>query len=70
MTIQGEQKVRERYSHYSSVYIVRPIARKPIPLDFSAHVLSSNVIESAKNIPQKVIVTFKRKVVANDLKIS
>jgi hypothetical protein len=67
LILQGEQKVRERYSHYSSVYIVRPIALKPIPLDFSGHLLSSNVIESGKYIPQKVIVAYKRKVVGNDL---
>jgi hypothetical protein len=54
---------------WPSVYIVCQIALKPIPLDFSGHVLSSNVIKSVKNSPQKVIKAFKRKVVINKLKI-
>jgi hypothetical protein len=58
-TIQGEQKARERYSHCSRLHIVRLIALKPIPLDFLSHVLSSNDIESVKNIPKKVIVANK-----------
>ena len=59
--IQGEQKVRERYSHCSGVHIVRLIALKAIPLDFWGHVLSSHDIKSARNIPYKVIVANKKR---------
>jgi hypothetical protein len=45
----------EQYSHCSRVHIVRRIALKPILLDFWGRVLSSNDIESVKNIPQKVL---------------
>jgi hypothetical protein len=35
---------------------------KPTQLDFSGHVLSSDVVKSVENIPKKVIVANKRKV--------
>jgi hypothetical protein len=56
---------------YSRVHIVRLIAMKPITLYFWGHVLSSNDIESVKNIPQKVIVHVanKKKIAANEHKI-
>jgi hypothetical protein len=52
-SVQGGQKVRERFSHCPNVRWVCRIALKPTPLDFSDHVLSNNVIRCVKNI-QKV----------------
>jgi hypothetical protein len=42
------------------VYLVNPIALKPIPLDFTGYALSINVIESVKNIPKIVIVAYTK----------
>jgi hypothetical protein len=68
-SIQGEQKVRERFSHCPSAHCVCRIALKPTPLDFSGHVLSSNVIEYVKNIPQIVFLPYTRKIVSNEARI-
>jgi hypothetical protein len=64
--IQGEQKVRKRFSHCPSLHAVCRIALKTTPLDFSDHVLSCNVIEYVKNIPKIVFLAYNRKIVSNE----
>jgi hypothetical protein len=53
-------------SHCSSVHIVCTITLKPILLDFSGHVLSSNDFESVKKFLQIVFIAKNRKIVYSD----
>jgi hypothetical protein len=63
------KKFANDYSHCCSVHIVCPINIKPIPLDFSGHVLSSNAIESVKNYLNIVFIAYNKKIVINEVKI-